>query len=236
MGSEISDKKAQSLRALSGAEFEGRVAYVLNQFLNREDIYAVSLKELKRLIKTNQKLVEILEYAKLPIRNPCEQKYEMVLPDTDVIVYYKRKDHSGNVEKNFQLATVSCKVSFHGRETESTFWAHALRDHGAKFVFATEDKFNELKTCENGNKARRLLESYMDSVYLMSRYGGSEDKLLEDINRFHYAFENSKSVGYQRQNTRIFDVERKDSAYCKQVRPFDDLLFDLMRWKFERTK
>jgi hypothetical protein len=70
----------------------------------------------------------------------------------------------------------------------------------------------------------------------MGRYNGREEKLLKDINKFHYVFEDSKRFGYQGQDTKIFAAESNDSTYCKQVRPFDDLLFDLMQWKFEQIK
>lgn len=227
------DNEAQSLRTITGRTFEGIVTRAINATLNREEIYAVSLKQLKDLIKKDQSFKEVLEFAKTPVPNPCEQRFEMMLPDTDVLVYYGQKDHAGSVSKRFHLATVSCKVSFHGRETESTFWAKVLRNHGAKFFLATEDKFGELGTCENGNKVRRLVESYMDSAYLMKQYEGSTNSLEKDVALFFKVFDNSKRSGYQRQNTRIFDSKRKEDSYCKRVRPFDDLLFDFMQLKFE---
>jgi hypothetical protein len=229
----ISDKEAQSLRISTGTQFEKNVAYVITDLLISENIYATSLKNLKESVVREPGLNQVLEFAKLPLRSPCRQTYEMVLPDSDVIVYYVQKDHSGNVKKRFHLATISCKVSFHARETESAFWASALRNHGSKFVLATEDKFDELKTCEMGNKARRVLESYMDGIYMMKQYGNRKNDLIKDIARFYEVFQKSKQSGYVRQGSTIFDEGRKQGRYCKQVRPFDDLVFDLMKWKFE---
>lgn len=229
----ISDKEAQSLRVLAGRQFENNVAYIITDLLNSENIYAVSLKELKERVKHEQGLNQVLEFAKLPLPSRCTQTYEMVLPDTDVLVYYVQKDHSGNVKKRFHLATISCKVSFRARETESTFWALALRDHASKFVLATEDKFDELKKCEMGNKTRRLLESYMASIYLVKRYENRKTDLIDDIGKFYEVFQRSKQAGFTRQGSTIFDEGRKSGRYCRQVRPFDDLLFDLMKWKFE---
>ena len=231
----ISDKEAQSLRVVGGSEFEANVAKIVTDLLLSEGIYATSLKGLKLSVKKDPDLNQVLEFAKVPLRSPCNQSYEMVLPDSDVIVYYIQKDREGKVKKRFHLATISCKVSFHARETESAFWAKVLKNgHGAKFVLATEDKFDELKTCEMGNKARRVLEAYMDGIYMMKSYGGkSKNNLDSDLGRFYEIFQKSKQTGFKRQKSDVFDEGRKVDRYCKQVRPFDDLIFDLMRWKFD---
>lgn len=228
-----SNVEAQSLRAVAGKQFEGIVTKAVNDILNREDIYAVSLKGLNDLIIHDPEFKEVLEFAKAPVPHPCQQGYEMMLPDTDVVVYYGQKDHTGRVTKRYHLATISCKVSFHARQTESTFWAKVLKNHGSKFYLVTEDKSKELGTCDAGNKTRRLLEAYMDSTYLMSQYAKYMNGFEEDIGEFYDIFEDSKRSGYQRQNTRIFDSKRSTDAYCKRVRPFDDLFFDLMRVKFD---
>ena len=228
-----SDNEAQLLRNVAGKQFEGMVARAINEILNREGIFAASLKQLNDLIRRDPAFGQVLEFAKTPVRNPCDQNYQMMLPDTDVLVYYVQKDHAGFVRKRYHLATVSCKVSFHGRETESTFWAKVLGNHGSKFYLATEDKFGELGACEDGKKVRRLVESYMDFTYLMNQYGSPTNSLEKDIAKFYDLFENSKRSSYQRQNTRIFDSRRAEGKYCKRVRPFDDLLFDLMQLTFE---
>jgi len=46
-----SDVEAQSLRAVAGKQFEGIVTKAVNAILNREDIYAVSLKGLNDLVR-----------------------------------------------------------------------------------------------------------------------------------------------------------------------------------------
>jgi hypothetical protein len=228
-----SDNEAQLLRNVAGKQFEGIVARAINEILNREGIYAVSLKQLGDLIRHDSSFRQVLEFAKTPVHNPCDQSYRMMLPDTDVLIYYVEKDHAGFVRKRYHLATVSCKVSFHGRETQSTFWAKVLGNHGSKFYLATEDKFGELGTCEKGKKVRRLVESYMDCTYLMNQYRSPRNSLEKDIASFYNIFENSKRTGFQRQDTRIFDSRRAEGKYCKRVRPFDDLLFDLMQLRFE---
>ncbi len=78
-----------------------------------------------------------------------------------------------------------------------------------------------------------MLESYMDGVYMMKRYEKKENDRTKDIASFYDIFQKSKQAGYKRQGSAIFDEGRKMGRYCKQVRPFDDLLFDLMKWKFE---
>lgn len=156
----------------------------------------------------------------------------MVLPDTDVLVYYAKKNFDGDVEERYHLATISCKVSFHARHTESLFWAIAMKNHGAKFVMASEDKIDELGTCKDGNKTRRLLESYMDGVYLLKRYQVKSNSILGDVSRFFKVFQRAEAQTYHRQGSHVFASQPKD-RFCDRVRPFDDLLFDLMQWKFQ---
>ena len=69
----------------------------------------------------------------------------------------------------------------------------------------------------------------------MKHYSGSDSTkaLSKDISSFYDVFEKSKPAGYKRQNSTIFDEGRKYDRYCRQIRPFDDLIFDLMKWKFE---
>jgi hypothetical protein len=67
----------------------------------------------------------------------------------------------------------------------------------------------------------------------MSQYAKNMNGFEEDIGKFYDVFEDSKRSGYERQNTRIFDSKRPTDVYCKRVRPFDDLFFDLMRVKFD---
>ncbi len=233
----VSDVDAQRLRQHAGKVLEQNVAFIITQLLQREDIYAVSLKELIELSKREEAFRQVLEFAKMPLRCPCDQTFVSILPDTDVIVYYTQKDHQGHVLKRYHLATISCKVSFHGRHTESTFWASQMKGGlGAKFVLVTEDKkkpAGELGICDKGNQTRRLLEHYMDSIYTINQYEGRANQLSRDIGDFYRVFEDSKQSGYLRQNTRIFDNKRPSDRYCQQVRPFDDLLFDLMEWKFK---
>jgi hypothetical protein len=68
-----SNAEAQSLRAVAGKQFEGIVTKAVNDILNREDIYAVSLKGLNHLIKHDPEFKEVLEFAKAPVPHPCQQ-------------------------------------------------------------------------------------------------------------------------------------------------------------------
>lgn len=94
------DKEAQSLRVNAGKEFEKKVAFIITDLLIRENIYASSLKDLKDAVRRDPDLNQVLEFAKFPLRSPCTQNYEMILPDSDVIVYYTQKDHDGKVRKS----------------------------------------------------------------------------------------------------------------------------------------
>ena len=133
----------------------------------------------------------------------------MMLPDTDVVVYYGRRPY-GRVTKRYHLATISCKLYFHPNNLLGNGC-----DVRRKVYLVTEDKSKELGTCDAGNKTRRLLEAYMDSTYLMSQYAKNMNGFEEDIGKFYDIFEDSKRTGYERQNTRIFDSKRPIDAYCK---------------------
>jgi BsaWI restriction endonuclease type 2 len=137
----IYDNEAQSLRSASGKQFEKNVAETITNLLSKEGIYARNIRDLRKAIKREPGLSEVLEYAHLMIPSPCTQRYELILPDTDIIAYYLEKDRHDNTLKRFHLATISCKVSFHSRHTESAFWSYAFRGHGKRFVLEIIRKF-----------------------------------------------------------------------------------------------
>jgi hypothetical protein len=104
-------------------------------------------------------------------------------------------------------------------------------------LLVTEDKFDELKICEYGNKTRKVLESYIDGgIYLMKKYGKSSTILDTDTDKLFSVFQKSQRSGYARQGTQLLDSSRKTDRYCEKIRPFDDLIFDLMTWKFEHHR
>ena len=215
------DKEAQSRRTRSGRRFEKNLHYIINHILNPHDIYARSIPELRRAAKVDPELNRIYEYAKLPFQHPCDQNYQMILPETDLMIFSLKKDHEGTVTTRILLATLSSKVSLHGRETESLFWAKALANHPGRFLFATEDSDAELGTCGKPKRARRLLESIMHRTYLANTYPTTDEPELEqDISKFFESFRKSEASGFQTQETRVFDNKRIEGMSLRKAKTF----------------
>ena len=241
----VSDRQRQVQE--SGSRLETNVKQILNQILSKKDIEAFSVAQIARWAKVDGVHKKLLEYIKVPIKNSCTQDQAMTLPDTDIVVVYKEEDKINHVVRAWHpLCIVSCKVSFHARETEALFWAALMQQSKIKYVLVTEDadrygqkKQSELKMCGTAKKTRRLLECFLDRTYIIKKYDKSTDYgIVADIDRFYRVFEKAEATAYRGNESRIFDdYERKPHAeYCKNVRPFDDLLFDIMNWKFEKLR
>ena len=71
----------------------------------------------------------------------------------------------GGAPLTVAFSVLSCKTSFHSRETESCFWAVVTRDTGLRMGMVTQDRKRELGTCAHPTKARMLLEAYFDRVF-----------------------------------------------------------------------
>jgi len=245
----LADKTAESDRqrlvAEVGRKLEANVRYILNEILNKKGIWAFTVSDIMRWAKVDSSFRNLAEYIKVPVKNSCTQQQIMTLPDTDILAVYKQEDKVTKTVVWHPLCIVSCKVSFHGRETESLFWAAMTRDSKIRFVLVTEDanryraKPNtELKTCDTASKPRRLLECFLDRTYIIKKYDKVSNGIVKDINTFYPVFEKAEAQNYRGIDSKVFDdYERKPHAeYCKLVKPFDDLLFDLMIWKFEKLK
>ena len=227
----------------TGRKLEENVRKILNEILNKKDIQAFSVADITRWAKADAAHKRLFEYIKVPVKNSCTQEQIMTLPDTDILVVY-RQQINGAITWH-PLCIVSCKASFHARETETLFWAALMQSSKIKFVCVTEDAdrygtkhSSELKTCENANKPRRLLECFCDRTYIIKKYDEAHNGLIKDITSFYHIFEMAEAQAYRGNNSKIFDdYERKPHAeYCKNVRPFDDLMFDIMNWKFEKMR
>ena len=228
----------------TGTKLEANVWKILNQILNKKDIEAFTVAQIARWAKADGVHKKLLDYIKVQIKNSCTQDQTMTLPDTDIVVVYKEEDKVKGVIKAWHpLCIVSCKASFHARETETLFWAALMIPSKIKYVLVTEDadrygkkNQSELKTCGTGNKPRKLLECFLDRTYIIKKYDKINDGIIKDIDKFYHVFERAEAQAYRGIESRIFDdYERKPHAeYCKNVRPFDDLLFDIMNWKFEK--
>jgi hypothetical protein len=144
------NRTAQAARAQAGTNLESVVARILNSLLNEQNIFVIkgSLKELRRVLQDHSLADQIVEYSKLPVKRPCDQKQIKDHPDSDLFVIYK------DATKWRVLGIISCKVSFHARHTEVAFWGLAIRtSSNMKYVCVTEDadvcdgKKSELGVC-----------------------------------------------------------------------------------------
>jgi hypothetical protein len=228
----VTDRAAQSQRTTSGKDFEKIVVKVLNEFVKEHGIIVMRAKqyELSNLIRNRSNLKQIIDFTKIPVKRRCTQSQLEDYPDTDLFALIKPKTHSGLYRL---LAIINCKVSFHARETESCFWGLVVRlSSNIRYVQATEDKNvylgqnSELgSSCTSSTKIRRLLEAFCDRVYVMKQYIKDDNPLLDsDIQR--------KKAN---PNSIVFDDVKleKHTKYCHSVRPFDELINDLIKWKEE---
>lgn len=226
------DSEAQGLRAIEGRRLENVVKKILNDLLNDQNIFIVrgNSEELRKLIKDQELVDQIIDYNRLPVKRPCDQKQLLDYPDSDLFILIK-------TDTNWRLlGIISCKTSFHSRHTMVTFWALAIRiSSNIKYVLVTEDKdqYNERnpkselgRSCSRSTSTRRLLESFVDRIYIIKPYN-INNHLENDINSFKASLKKGK------QNNYFFDNPNHPhhTQYCLSVRPFDDLVFDLKRWK-----
>lgn len=227
------DSEAQSRRASEGRRLEDVVSKILNELLNQSNIFVVrgNSEGLRKIINDQNLIDEIINYNRLPVKRPCDQKQLLDYPDSDLFVLVQ-SNNSWRL-----LGIINCKISFHSRHTMVTFWGLAIRiSSNIKYVLVTEDKDqyrpvhprSELgRSCSDSTSTRRLLESFVDRIYIIKSYNPEDKHLLEDISSFKETNFNSSNREY------IFDDPsyQYHTEYCLSVRPFDDLIFDLIRWK-----
>lgn len=230
------DRIAQSLRAAGGTAFEHIVARILNEFLIDDGIVVTRAREpaLRALIQNRSNIYQIMDFTRVPVKRRCDQSQLQDYPDLDLFALI-RPAHGDQLWR--LLGIINCKVSFHARHTEATFWGLLVRlSSNIRFVVVTEDrdiykpKASELgRSCQESTETRRLLESFSDRVYLVKRYRSQNDPKLD------------KDIGTKMENLKkgvaepVFDDASipYHTQYCHSVRPLDDLIDDLRRWKVE---
>lgn len=229
---------AQSERAKGGFDFELVVAHILNKFLTNDSIVITRAKDprLNDLIGESN-LKRIMDFTKIPVKRRCDQAQLEDYPDLDLFALLRPENKNGLWRL---LAIINCKVSFHARETEATFWGLLVRlSSNIPFVLVTEDrnihggKSSELgSSCSQSTRPRRLLESFTDGIYLVKRYENAQDPhLLQDV-------QTKQEQLRAGQNAIVFDDPTipNHTQYCPSVRPIDDLINDLRLWKAEVLK
>ncbi|MCX7610065.1 MAG: BsaWI family type II restriction enzyme [Ignavibacterium sp.] len=231
----LDDSKAQSLRSSEGHRLENVVAFILNNLLNDKEIFIAqgTTDGLKKVVNDKKIIEQIIDYNKLPVKRPCDQKQLEDYPDTDLFILLKTKTHWR------VLGVINCKVSFHSRHTMVTFWGLAVRiGSNIKYVCVTEDKdqYHPVrprsefgKSCEESTAVRRLLESFVDRTYIIKTYELNSIEIQKDIEKFSIALKKGtvKSICFDNPK------HKYHTKYCVSVRPFDDLIFDIIRWKEE---
>ncbi|WP_337871683.1 BsaWI family type II restriction enzyme [Ignavibacterium sp.] len=227
------DSEAQGRRASEGRRLEDVVSMILNELLNSHNIFIVrgNSDGLRTIIHDQNLVNEIIDYNRLPVKRPCDQKQLMDYPDSDLFILVNSK----NTWR--LLGIINCKVSFHSRHTMVTFWGLAVRiSSNIKYVLVTEDKDqyhpehprSELgRSCSDSTSTRRLLESFVDRIYIIKPYNLNDQELQQSITSFKHTNFNQKENQYYFDNPN----HPHHTKYCLSVRPFDDLIFDLLRWK-----
>lgn len=237
----LDDSKAQSNRAKSGANLEVVTAHILNYILNKEDVFVLEGTKAGLLgtIHNDEIVNNIIDFNKLPIKRPCDQKQLEDYPDTDLFILLK----VGTKWK--VLGIINNKVSFHSRHTMVAFWGLAVRiGSNIRYVCVTQDadQYKQVsprselgKNCEESTSARRLLESFTDGVYLIKAYKGVNDPVLEsDMQKFLEYFNRLQDkTSYTKEKTTFFDNPEHEyhTEYCESVKPLDDLIFEIIRLK-----
>ena len=158
----------------TGEYWEDEVIEILQPELNKHGI---------KIVKGKKEDIRYFFWKHLYI--PTKRKG--VWGDIDLIAYN---------QKNKVVAVISCKVSLHGRFTESLFYWLLFKTlkRPFKFVFATNDKGrgqgewkSEWGSNEKPTKDRELAEKYTDGVYVKNqktKLGGilkNIEILAEDI-------------------------------------------------------
>jgi len=233
------DSEAQSRRVITGREFEYSVMDILNGLLVPYGIRVV--KGTKGALQSylgEENAKRIIDYSRIPVKRRCDQLQLEDYPDSDLFILFS----SGDSWK--ALGIISCKVSLHARHTETCFWGlltHISSRMKYLFVFMDKDilsgKSSELgRSCNSSRSPRRLLEAFTDRVYILSSIPPEE---LEDkIECFKKEFGAGFPLFSPSDHFPVFDDPAIDehTEYCRGVRPFDDLIFDIIRWvKEERS-
>ncbi len=152
-------RERQSRVVLSGGRWEEYVRLYLNERLQGSGIEVIHGKRESEIKLRSLTLWRMLS---LPLKASTLQ--ESVWGDIDLVA----------VKGELPMAVISCKVSLHGRFTETLFWGllySALSK--IKVVLATPDGGrgkdrweSEWGTPEEPSKDRLLAESYLDGVYV----------------------------------------------------------------------
>lgn len=157
--SEETVRERQTRVVKAGGKWEDYVRFFLSEKLQGTGIEVIVGKGEEEIKKRSLRLWKMLS---IPIKASTIQ--ESIWGDIDLVA----------VRGDIPIAVISCKISLHGRFTETLFWSLLFRTLSRiKVVLATPDGgrgqerwASEWGTPENPTKDRLLAESYLDSVYV----------------------------------------------------------------------
>ncbi len=198
--SEETARERQTRVVKAGGKWEDYVRSFLSEKLQDTGIEVIVGKGEEEIKKRSLRPWKMLS---IPIKASTIQ--ESIWGDIDLVA----------VRGDIPIAVISCKVSLHGRFTETLFWSLLFRTLSRiKVVLATPDGgrgqekwASEWGTPENPTKDRLLAESYLDGVY------------VENVEAF------CKNI-----------KPKESTALGGIVRPLSELLQDLVRWGDEISR
>jgi len=193
-------RQRQSRVVKSGGKWEEYVRLYLEGKLQNTGIEIISGGS-EDQIKNRSHLL----WQKLCMPIKSSANYESVWGDIDLVA----------VKRNIPIVVISCKLSLHGRFTETLFWSLLFKIlTRIKVVLATPDAgrgqetwISEWGTLEKPTKDRLLAESYLTGVY------------VENIKEFCKQIQSN-------QQTNLGGV----------IRPLRELPEDIKRWSEEILK
>jgi len=193
-------KERQARVVKAGGKWEDYVRLLLGEKLQGTGIEVIVGKSEEEIKKRSLRLWKMLS---IPIKASTIQ--ESVWGDIDLVA----------VKGEIPIAVISCKISLHGRFTETLFWSLLFRTLSRiKVVLATPDGgrgqekwMSEWGTAENPTKDRLLAESYLDGVY------------VENVDTF------CKNI-----------KPKESTALGGIIRPLTELPQDLTRWGNEVSR
>lgn len=162
MATSDDNRERQSKVSSEGAEFERHVKEYLNRVFSSKGVPLYVMSEAEVLADSRLK-------KKFSI--PVHEKKE-VWGDVDLLVI--------DSKTRSPLAVISCKLSLHGRFSETLFYALVFKkmDPKTKVVFATPDKGrqandnwqSEWGTASSPTRDRDFAEYFLDGVYIDNEY------------------------------------------------------------------
>ena len=157
------NQERQATVSREGAKFELYVKNSLN------DAFTAQNQNI-RILNGNEvfKDPDLKDHFNIPVRG-----FNKNWGDVDLV--------AKNLDTNHPIALISCKLSLHGRFSETLFYSKIYRERipDLKVVFATPDKGRQSKpgiwqtewgTAEKPTKDRAFAETFLDGVYIDNEY------------------------------------------------------------------